>query len=167
MGAATARNQGPRRMVRLLLLQEVHKEVVMPVNGIFGTTIELLGKTLDLRAKRHALIAGNLANVETPGYTPSELSFESELKSALKKGGGEERTPNPRHIPIRGGSCGLERVAGQVVELPGRGAGPDGNAVEMESEMGRMAENQIMYNASVQLLVRKFDMMKQAIRGTL
>jgi flagellar basal-body rod protein FlgB len=139
----------------------------MPVNGIFGTTIEVLGKTLDLRAKRHALISANLANVETPGYTPTNLSFEDELKGALKKGGAQTSTPNPRHIPIRGGAAGLDRVAGQVVELPGRGAGPDGNGVEMESEMGRMAENQIMYNASVQLLTKKFEMMKQAIRGTL
>jgi flagellar basal-body rod protein FlgB len=138
----------------------------MPVNALFGTTVELLGKTLDLRAKRQGLIAANLANVETPGYTPSDLSFESELKSALKKGGKVE-SPNPRHIPLRGGgAAGLQLVAGQVVEVPGK-VGADGNAVELESEMGRMAENQIMYNASVQLLTKKFEMMKQAIRGTL
>ena len=138
----------------------------MPVQEIFGNTIELLGKTLDLRAKRHALISANLANVETPGYTPSDLSFEAELKSALNKGGAAQ-SPNPRHIPIKGGAAGLARVQGEVVEIPGRSMGPDGNGVEMESEMGRMAENQIMYNASVQLLAKKFEMMKQAIRGTL
>jgi flagellar basal-body rod protein FlgB len=142
----------------------------MPVNAMFGTTVELLGKTLDLRAKRQGLIAANLANVETPGYTPSDISFEAELKSALKKGGkgGGDTAPNPRHIPLRGsGAAGLELVAGQLVDLPGKSAGPDGNGVELESEMGRMAENQIMYNASVQLLTKKFEMMKQAIRGTL
>ena len=139
----------------------------MPVNAIFGTTIELLGKTLDLRAKRQGLIAANLANVETPGYTPSDISFESELKSALKKGG-STTSPNPRHIPLKGGgTAALQLVAGQLVELPGKGTGPDGNGVELESEMGRMAENQIMYNASVQLLTKKFEMMKQAIRGTI
>ena len=140
----------------------------MPVDGIFGTTVELLGKTLDMRAKRQGLIAANLANVETPGYTPSDLSFESELKSALKKGGSTAPPPNPRHIPLRGGGgAGLEQVTGQLVELPGKAPGPDGNGVELESEMGRMAENQIMYNASVQLLTKKFEMIKQAIRGTL
>ena len=139
----------------------------MPVQGIFGTTIELLGKTLDLRAKRHALISSNLANVETPGYTPSDLSFESELKNALNKGGAAQ-SPHPRHIPIRGGACGgIARVQGEVVEIPGRNTGPDGNGVELEGEMGRMAENQIMYNATVQLLGKKFEGMKQAIRGTL
>jgi flagellar basal-body rod protein FlgB len=147
---------------------QVQEEEEMPVNGIFGTTVELLGKTLDLRARRQNLISANLANVETPGYTPSDISFEAELKSALKKGGTAEQSPNPRHIPLKGGGAGaLELVVGQVVELPGKGGGTDGNGVELESEMGRMAENQIMYNASVQLLTKKFEMMKQAIRGTL
>ena len=143
----------------------------MPVNGIFGTTIELLGKTLDLRAQRQNLISANLANVETPGYTPNDISFESQLKSALKKGGAPTHTPNSRHIPLKGtgggGPSALELVTGQMIELPAKSSGPDGNGVEMESEMGRMAENQIMYNASVQLLTKKFEMMKQAIRGTL
>jgi flagellar basal-body rod protein FlgB len=138
----------------------------MPVQGMFGNTIELLGKTLDLRAKRQALIASNLANVETPGYKPTDVSFEGELKSALEKGG-TVPPANPRHIPLRGGAAGLDRVQGELVEIQGRNTSPDGNGVEMESEMGRLAENQIMYNASVQLLGKKFEMMKQAIRGTL
>lgn len=139
----------------------------MPVDALFGTTVQLLGKTLDLRAKRQGLIAANLANVETPGYTPTDLSFEAELKNALTKGGGP--TPNARHIPLKGGAniAALAQVHGEVVELPVKNGSPDGNGVELESEMGRMAENQIMYNASIQLLTKKFEMMKQAIRGTL
>jgi flagellar basal-body rod protein FlgB len=133
---------------------------------MFGTTVELLGKSLDMRVKRQALISANLANVETPGYTPSDLSFEAELKNAMKKGGGEQIS-NPRHIPLRGGVAGLERVSGEVVNLPVRDVGSDGNGVDMEGEMGMMAENQIMYNASVQLLNKQLEMMKQAIRGTI
>ena len=51
--------------------------------------------------------------------------------------------------------------------MTSKNMGPDGNGVELESEMGRMAENQIMYNATVQLLGKKFEGLKQAIRGTL
>jgi flagellar basal-body rod protein FlgB len=139
----------------------------MPVQGIFSNTVELLGKSLDLRAKRHALISANLANVETPGYTPSELSFEGQLKSALNQGGKGASVTHPRHIPIKGGSAPLQRVEGEVVELATSRSGPDGNGVELEAEMGKMAENQIMYNATVQLLGKKFEGLKQAIRGTL
>ena len=142
----------------------------MHVQGIFGNTIELLGKSLDLRTKRQELISSNLANVETPGYTPSDLSFQAELKGALNKRSATSEAPvNPRFIPLKGAASAgsLERVTGELIQTPGRNIGPDGNSVEMESEMGRLAENQIMYNASVQLLTKKFEMMKQAIRGTL
>ena len=142
----------------------------MPVDGLFGTTIDLLGKTLDLRSKRHALISTNLANVETPGYTPSDLSFEAELKGALQKGRvkGTPAVTNPRHIPLRHmNGVTIELVQGTVEQAPDGNVGPDGNGVELEGEMGKMAENQIMYNASIQLLTKKFEMMKQAIRGTL
>lgn len=139
----------------------------MPVQGIFGTTVELLGKSLDMRAKRHTLISSNLANVETPNYTPSDLSFEGKLKSALKDGPRGGAAPHPRHIPLKGGAAPLDRVQGDVIEVTSSNVGPDGNGVEMESEMGRLAENQIMYNATVQILGKKFEGLKQAIRGTL
>lgn len=141
----------------------------MSIEGLFGTTEQLLGKTLDLRARRHALISGNLANVETPGYTPSDLSFEAELKGALQKEKTSSGVTNPRHIPLKGGSgaLALEQVQGTVVEARDGNSGPDGNGVEMESEMSKMAENQIMYNASIQLLSKKFEMMKQAIKGAI
>lgn len=139
----------------------------MPVKGLFGTTVDLLGKTLDLRAKNHNHISANIANAETPGYVPTRLSFESELKEAVKgKGGGTPAMTHPRHIPLKGKGTSLESVVGTVVETPANSVGVDNNAVELESEMGKMAENQIMYNASVQLLAKKFEGLKTAIKGS-
>jgi flagellar basal-body rod protein FlgB len=138
----------------------------MAINNIFGTTIDLLGKTMDLRVRNHNLIAGNLANAETPGYTPTALSFKDELRQALK-GANRGATPavtHPRHIPLGNSGQGIDGVQGKVVETPARTAGKDGNRVELENEMGRMAENQIMYNATVQFLGKKFEGLKNAIR---
>jgi len=141
----------------------------MPVQGLFGTTIQLLGKTLDLRTKRQELIASNLANVETPNFTPSDISFEKELKDALDQKRIVDTPPNSQHIPLKGqsGYLGLQRVTGEVIEVPSQSIGPDGNGVELETEMQRLAQNQIMYNTSVQLLGKKFEMLTQAIKGTL
>ncbi len=140
----------------------------MPVNDIFGTTIDLLSKNMDLRIKNQAIIAGNLANAETPGFTPSELSFEDELKEAVKGRSARNGTTsitNPRHIPLRHTKGDIEDVQGRIVESPARTAGKDGNSVELENEMGRMAQNQIMYNASVQILAMKFSDLKTAVKG--
>jgi flagellar basal-body rod protein FlgB len=139
----------------------------MALEGIFNTTITLLEKSLDLRAKNQNLISSNLANAETPGYIPSTLSFEGELKDALKNRGGE--TPSithSRHIPLKGKSAGLETVQGSVTKVPDGPVGYDGNGVELEEEMKRLAENQILYNATIQLAVKKFEVLKTAIKGS-
>ena len=138
----------------------------MPVDGIFNTTIELLRKSIDLRIKNQNLISSNIANAETPNYIPKSLVFEDELQGALK--GGQTGTPavtNPRHIPLKGTKDRLESVTGRVVETPAKTPGKDGNAVELEEEMTKLSENQIMYNASVQILSRTFSDLRTAVKG--
>lgn len=139
----------------------------MRIDGLFNTTIDLLGKSVDLRAKSQNLIASNIANAETPNFTPKSLAFEDELQGALKSGGRGTSTPavtHSRHIPIRGTGGGLPTVSGKVIETPAKTPGKDGNAVELENEMGKMAENQVMFNASVQMLTKKFEGLRTAIR---
>ena len=138
----------------------------MPVEGIFNTTVDVLGKSIDLRAKNQNLISSNIANAETPNYIPKALAFEDELQGALKGGGkGGQSLTNARHLPLKGAASRVNSVSGRVVETPSASPGKDGNAVELESEMGRMMENQIMYNASVQLLSRQFGDLRTAIKG--
>jgi len=139
----------------------------MSQNGIFDTTINLLGKSLDLRAQNHNRISANIANAETPGYTPTTLSFEKELQGALRSKG--EATPSvthPRHISLKGDAGSLDLVQGSVVEAPAESPGLDGNGVELENEMGKMVQNQIMYNADVQFLSKKFAALTLAIKGS-
>ena len=144
----------------------------MQLEGIFSNTVELLGKSIDLRAKNQNLIASNVANAETPGYVPKTLAFEQELQGALKNGKSGQRSssaPHARHIPIRGAGAGsaVQSVSGKIIETPAKTPGMDGNAVELEDEMSKMAENQVMFNASVQMLNKKFEGLRSAIKGTL
>jgi len=139
----------------------------MQIEGIFSNTINLLGKSVDLRAKNQNLIASNIANAETPNFIPKKLAFDDELQSALKnssKGQRSHTVPHERHIPVRGAGSSLHSVTGKIVETPAKTPGKDGNAVEMENEMAKMSENQIMFNASVQLLTKKFEGLRSAIR---
>lgn len=140
----------------------------MPIDDLFGTTVQLLGKNLDLRARSHNQISANIANAETPGYTPSVLSFEKELRDAVGKRGKTIGTPaltHPGHIRLTGQAAGIDAVRGRVVEMPDATSGLDGNGVELENEMGRMMENQIMYNATLQFIGKKFEGLKAAMKG--
>jgi flagellar basal-body rod protein FlgB len=144
----------------------------MPIEGLFNTTIDLLGKNIDLRTRNQNLITSNLANAETPGYTPKSLEFEQELRSAVKNS--SERmnhsstsssVTNPAHIPLRGSSAGkIGDVTGRVIETPAKTPGRDGNSVELENEMSKMMQNQVLFNASVQLLSKKFEGLRTALR---
>ena len=140
----------------------------MRVEGLFSNTIELLGKSIDLRAKNQNLIASNIANAETPSFVPKALEFEQELQGALKSRQSVQRpasVPHSRHIPVRGGAGGpIQSVSGKVVETPAKTPGKDGNAVELENEMSRMSENQVLFNASVQMITKKFEGLRSAIR---
>lgn len=136
----------------------------MQLDGLFSTTVELLGKNIDLRARHQNLIASNVANAETPNYVPKSLAFEDELQGALKGGGKSAAVTNNRHLPLKGAASRIQSVTGRVVETPAKTPGKDGNAVEIENEMGRMMENQIMYNASVQILAKKFEGIKSALK---
>ncbi|MDD2897303.1 MAG: flagellar basal body rod protein FlgB [Desulfuromonadaceae bacterium] len=141
----------------------------MRIDGLFSNTIDLLGKSVDLRSKSQNLIASNIANAETPNFIPKSLDFEQELQGALKERQSGQRSstvPHPRHIPVRGAAAasGIQSVTGRVIETPAKTPGKDGNAVELENEMGRMAENQVMFNASVQMLNKKFEGLRSAIR---
>jgi flagellar basal-body rod protein FlgB len=145
---------------------KAHKEENMPIEGIFNKTVDILGKSIDLRARQHNLISSNIANAETPNYVPKALAFEDELQGALKADPGvAPLTTNARHISLKGSSGRIQSVTGRVVETPATTPGNDGNAVELEGEMSRMAENQIMFNASVQILTKKFEGLRTAIKG--
>lgn len=144
----------------------------MQIEGIFNSTMSVLEKSVDLRAKNQNLIAANVANAETPNFVPKTLAFEQELQGALKSRQSGQRpsaTPHERHIPIRGvgGGSSIKSVSGKVIETPAATPGKDGNAVELENEMGKLAENQIMFNASVQMLNKKFEGLRTAIKGAL
>lgn len=143
----------------------------MPVEGLFGTTIDLLGANIDLRTRKQNMISANIANAETPGYVPRTLEFDQELQAAVKKsaahkGRGLSTTvaTHPAHIPLKGAATGVSQVRGTVVEKPAHTPGRDGNAVELENEMGGLMQNQVMFNASVQLLAKKFEGLRTALR---
>lgn len=137
----------------------------MQLDGLFSTTVELLGKNIDLRARKQNLIASNIANAETPNYIPKSLAFEDELQGALKGSvNGAPAITNSRHLPLKGAANRLQSVTGHIVETPAKTPGKDGNAVEFENEMGSLMENQIMYNASVQILAQKFAGIMTALK---
>lgn len=136
----------------------------MESKWIFGGTISLLEKVLDLRSLRHNLIASNIANVDTPNYKALDLDFKKELAKSMgtQKGNGLKRT-QPAHLPGNGG--GLNNVKQRLVATSPLNIKGDGNSVDIDKVMASQAENSLMYNVSAQILAKKFLGLKNVIQG--
>jgi flagellar basal-body rod protein FlgB len=103
----------------------------------------LLEKALNIRGFYHKLIASNIANVETPGYKEKDIDFQAELKRSMNG------SINEIEVIEKGNVSGIDGI--------------DGNSVRMEDQVVKMSENTMMFNAFVQLINKKFSMMKYAI----
>ena len=130
------------------------------VNGIFDKTLWALENVLEYRLKNQNVIASNIANANTPGYKAKELVFEDALRDALDidsvitmKGS------SPKHI--KGGSPFPD--APMIVEQVNNVSSIDGNTVDSNEEMVKMAENQLIYNAASDMVKRKMALLKYAI----
>ncbi len=76
----------------------------MADSRIFGHTSKMIGKGLDVSARRHNLISGNIANMDTIGHKPLDLDFNETLKRAMgeKKSDFMDKT-HDKHLPPDGG----------------------------------------------------------------
>ncbi|MFQ5455229.1 MAG: flagellar basal body rod protein FlgB [Nitrospirota bacterium] len=130
--------------------------------NLFNRTLALLGKALDLRARRHNMILSNIANQDTPGYKSRDLNFKKALADAFNEieGIGIVKT-DKRHISP---ADSVNNVGGSIIYSSHPDMGIDRNSVNIEEEMGKLAENGIMYNAAAQILSSKLRELKMAIR---
>ncbi|MDA3904198.1 MAG: flagellar basal body rod protein FlgB [Desulfuromusa sp.] len=127
---------------------------------IADRTIAALQKSLDLRAQKQQVIAGNIANAETPGYSARKLNFEDNLRQAISSPEMAGQKTNAKHFPI--GSSGISSVQGSITKQINSSPLGDGNSVSIDDEMFDLAENQLLYEAASQILKKKFSMLKFA-----
>jgi len=115
---------------------------------------------MDLRALEHDLISANIANTDTPGYKARHIDFHETLKEIT----GEKlplTTTSPMHSPGKG----MDASAPVIKKDPESGVGLDGNNVRLDKEMGDLAVNQLLYNTYAQVMARRLEWLKDAIRG--
>jgi flagellar basal-body rod protein FlgB len=135
----------------------------MPIDGLFDRTVGVLTKVLDLRHRSQQVISSNLANIDTPGYTPSRLRFEKDLQQALDSNSQPTAPSHPKHFALGGGS--LEQITGRVEHLANNNGLGDQNGVDLDQEMVTQAENQIYYEAATQMLNKKLGLLKYVVQS--
>ena len=127
------------------------------------TNIPLLTRAMDAAMLRSRTIANNIANVTTPGYRRVEVSFEDELRTALDRTRLQGTKSDEKHLPI--GRKNLGDVQAQAYH-PYDPTQPSGvNNVDIDMEMAKLAETQLMYNYAVKFGQGAFKKINAAIQA--
>lgn len=135
--------------------------------------LALLRQSMSFHADRQQVIAENVANANTPGYTPRDLD-ESDFHAALRSqmSGGETggrgalrlTTTNAGHIPASGAGSGSSSLW-QASESPDSETTVNGNSVVIEEQMVRAQENRMRYESAVTLYQKSIGLLRTAIRA--
>lgn len=108
--------------------------------------------------ERHAVLAGNVANVDTPGYRPYDITQASESGPA-----GElalATSEGVAHMQPGGEPTGAAYA--KTFDDGGKLAGADGNAVSMERELAKIDANRTRYATAAELVSRRMAMLRYA-----
>lgn len=126
----------------------------------FDKGFELHAQGMQLRAQRAEVIAGNIANADTPGYKAKGMDFQKAMQQASQlQQTGMKRT-NAKHFDVRTGIN--NNVDFRVPDQPDTG---DGNTVDVQVERNLYLENSLEYQAGVQFLNGKIKALKNVISG--
>jgi len=103
----------------------------------------MLSSALDYRSERQKLISSNVANIETENYQPKELVFKNHLLESMANGQNIHVVRTHRkHLPMpEGGSYKIITT---------------GDRVSLDKEMMNLAENNLGYNTSTDIIARRF-----------
>lgn len=121
---------------------------------------EMFRQRLGWLGHRQRVLAQNIANADTPGYRPKDLTefrFDGALKAAQQTVALKQT--DPRHIGAQPVSApiGSERVDADTYEVT-----PTGNAVVLEEQMAKMNETALAHRAASQLYRKYLSMVRLA-----
>ena len=102
-------------------------------------------QALTLRAERQRLIAGNIANADTPGYQARDFDFAATLRAA--RGDAATGDGIARNVMSSGGQLApvLRYVQPKQTNL-------DSNTVDMDRERGNFMDNALKYDATLRFI---------------
>lgn len=115
------------------------------------STVDTLQAALTYHRERHTVLAGNVANLDTPGYRPIDL---------------ERRTASdPASLAVTNeGHIAAPATTDFVTSFDDGGAlqGSDGNAVSLERELSKIDANRARYATATELVSRRLAVLRYA-----
>lgn len=115
-----------------------------------------LGREMTRAVQRQAVAAGNLANLDTPGYRTKEVLFSDALDSQL--GAIQVTVTDAKHLGAAGGADPRS-----TTEVSGLALRRDGNNVQLDRELLSLGRSAADFSAAETVLAAKFRLVRYAI----
>lgn len=109
--------------------------------------IDLIEAGIKAEGLRQKTIANNVANLETPGYRRIDVKFEEVLAKSLASSE----------------LIDLNDIAPEVYQPENTPIRPNGNDVNLESEVGAMIKNNLRHKTFIRLLSNRYKQIELAI----
>jgi flagellar basal-body rod protein FlgB len=119
--------------------------------GLFDVTSSALEVAIRGTEQRQTVLANNLANVNTPGFKRSDVSFQGALADALQSSGGDPSVVDATPFQTTTDSSTSMRA--------------DGNNVDVDSESANLAKNQLLFDSVMAIDTKRLHTMDTAITG--
>jgi flagellar basal-body rod protein FlgB len=130
---------------------------------LFKPSLSVLERSLDSAALRQKVIANNVANVDTPNFKRSEVSFEEVLQQSVSDTNFRGTRTNARHMVI--GKGNPREVMPEVLKDERTLVNNNKNNVDIDYEMSQMSKNAMRYNVLIDRMAKELKSVRTAIDG--
>jgi flagellar basal-body rod protein FlgB len=132
-------------------------------------SFKYLESSLQYRAIRQDLIAGNISNADTPFYKARDIDFED----MLSKKAAREFKKDDKKLKLARTSenmmSGIDEENNDEATIffrDGHLARNDGNTVDLDVESTELSKNSMMYNADIEALKKQASIFRAVIAST-
>ncbi len=126
-----------------------------------SSTIPVMQEVLQFTEARHQVLAGNIANIDTPAYRTRDLSvdqFQDKLREAIEKQARKHSVLSPGLSESRDGDA-IRKVRDS---LEGMLRHDDSN-VGLEQQVTQISKNQFIHNLAISIMTSQFRLLETAI----
>ncbi len=133
-----------------------------------SSTIPVLEQVVNFTQARHGVLAGNIANLDTPGYKTRDISpeeFQSRLQDAIETRKQSSISPTYEiNAKLAGrdnalGGDGMDKVRESIKSILYH----DNSDVSIEHQVAEIGKNQAQHNLALQVMLAQFRLLRAAI----
>jgi flagellar basal-body rod protein FlgB len=133
-----------------------------------SSTLPVLEQVVSFTQARHGVLAGNIANLDTPGYKTRDISpeeFQSRLKEAVEARKQASISPTYEiNARLAGrdtalGNDGMDKVREATKSILFH----DNSDVGIEQQVAEITKNQALHNLALSIMTAQFRLLKVAI----